>query len=74
MSRSWVLFLRDILESAEKIVRYTQGMDFDTFVSNEMAYDATLRNLEIIGEAAKHIPDEVRTRYPHVLQQEEGGS
>lgn len=41
-------------------------MDFDTFVSNEMAYDATLRNLEIIGEAAKHIPDEVRTRYPHV--------
>jgi len=66
MSRSWVLFLRDILESAEKVVRYTRGMDFDAFVSNEMAYDAVLRNLEIIGEAAKHIPDEVRARYPHV--------
>ena len=66
MSRSWVLFLRDIFESAEKIVRYTQGMGFNAFVSNEMAYDAVLRNLEIIGEAAKSIPDEVRHRYPDV--------
>jgi len=73
VSRSWKLFLRDILESAKKVVRYTQGMDFDSFVKNEMAYDAVLRNLEIIGEAAKHIPDEVRRRYPDIAWREMAG-
>jgi len=48
-------------------------MDFDSFVKNEMAYDAVLRNLEIIGEAAKHIPDEVRRRYPDIAWREMAG-
>ena len=51
MSLSWTLFLQDIEEAATKIQRYTKGLDLETFVEHEMAYDAVLRNLEIIGEA-----------------------
>jgi len=41
-------------------------MQFQDFLANKMAYDAIVRNLEIIGEAAKNVPAEVRTRYPDV--------
>lgn len=66
MSRSYRLFLRDMLEACEKVMRYTEGLDFDTFVRNELVYDAVLRNLEVLGEAAKKVPDPVRARYPSV--------
>lgn len=66
MSRSWRLFLQDILETGEKIRRYTEGLDLSSFLNNNMAYDAVLRNLEIIGEAVKKVPEDVRKRYPDV--------
>jgi uncharacterized protein with HEPN domain len=66
VSRSWELFLRDLLEAARKVLRYTADQELDAFVANEMAYDATLRNLEILGEAAKNIPEEIRRRHPDV--------
>lgn len=66
MSRSWELFLWDMLEAARKVIRYTSAGEVGAFVANEMAYDATLRNLEILGEAAKKIPEEIRQRYPQV--------
>jgi len=56
-----------MLEAAEKVARYTEGMtDFAAFSSNEMAVDAVIRNVQIIGEAARHIPDDVLARYPDV--------
>lgn len=66
MSRSWELFLRDMLEAARKVIRYTNAPEVGAFVANEMAYDATLRNLEILGEAAKKIPAEIRQHYPQI--------
>jgi hypothetical protein len=44
-----------MLEAARKVIRYTEGRQIEAFVADEMAYDATLRNLEILGEAAKNI-------------------
>ncbi len=66
MSRSWELFLRDMLEAAQKVVRYSSEGEMDAFFADEMAYDATLRNLEIVGEAAKNIPEEIRQRFHEV--------
>jgi uncharacterized protein with HEPN domain len=47
-------------------MRYSQGLDLNQFVQDEKTFDAVVRNLEIIGEAAKHIPPEIRARYPDV--------
>jgi uncharacterized protein with HEPN domain len=66
VSRSWELFLRDMLEAARKVIRFTADRQLESFVADEMAYDATLRNLEVLGEAAKCIPEEVRQRHPDV--------
>lgn len=64
MSREWRLFIQDILRCAGKIRVYTAGLTCDQFVADERTYDAVLRNMELIGEAAKHLPDEVRQAMP----------
>lgn len=60
MSRDWRIWLDDILEGCRRVRAYTNGMDQPALVANHLVYDAVLRNLEIIGEAAKRIPKEVR--------------
>jgi len=59
-------FLSDILEATQRIQEYTAGINFDGFMEDTKTQDAVLRNLEIIGEAAKHIPDEVRQLAPEI--------
>ena len=49
MSRDYRLYLDDMLMAAEKVLRYTQGVDFTRFVDDEKTFDAVVRNLEIIG-------------------------
>jgi uncharacterized protein with HEPN domain len=60
------LFLTDMLEVIEKIQRYTAGQTFEQFEENDILVDAVVRNLEVIGEAAKYIPTEWRKRYPAI--------
>lgn len=60
------LFIEDIHQAMEKIERYIKGLTFEMFAENEMAVDAVLRNLEIIGEAARNIPENLRTRYAKI--------
>ncbi|ASJ09161.1 hypothetical protein A3L11_07935 [Thermococcus siculi] len=60
------LFLNDILEAIEKIEEYLDGYDFETFVKDRKTVDAVLRNLEIIGEAAKNVPEDIREKYSSV--------
>ena len=66
MSREIALYLQDIAIRAAKVVFYTQGMDFDSFLADERTYDAVLRNLELIGEATKHVPQSFREQHPNI--------
>lgn len=60
------LFLSDILEAISKVERYTAGLSFEEFQANDMVVDAVTRNLEVIGEAVKRIPQELRVKYPQI--------
>ncbi len=66
MSRDLRLYLDDILLAAQKIQRYTMGMSYGQFKQDDRTYDAVIRNLEIIGEAARNIPDEMQQRFPAI--------
>jgi uncharacterized protein with HEPN domain len=66
MSRDWQCYLDDILEACQRARNYSTGLDQSGLVNHQMAYDAVLRNLEIIGEAAKRIPPEVRLMMPKI--------
>jgi uncharacterized protein with HEPN domain len=58
--REWHFYAQDMIEFSKKVLAYTSNMDQTSFLSNTTVYDATLRNLELIGEAAIHIPTAVR--------------
>ena len=64
--REWRFYVKDMIECAEKVLFFTDGMDQYTFLKETLTYDATLRNLELIGEAATHIPDAVREIQPEI--------
>ena len=64
MSRSWLLYLDDLIESAEKIERFVAGRTFAAFSSDEAILDAVLFNLQVIGEAVKRLPVEARSAMP----------
>ena len=66
MSREWELYIEDILDACRKINLYTKGMSFEQFTADTKTYDAVVRNLEIIGEASKNIPDEMRAMVPEI--------
>lgn len=66
MSRDWRLYVHDMLVCCERIHRYTADMDRAAFLNDERTYDAVLRNLEILGEAAKRVPDHVRQQVPAI--------
>lgn len=65
-ARGWRFYIQDMIEFSEKVLSYTDGMDQDAFIVDRRTYDATLRNLELIGEAATHIPDAVRQAHPNI--------
>jgi len=64
--RHWRLYVQDMIDFAARAVAYTSGLDQDAFVGDGRTYDATLRNLQLIGEAATHIPADVREANPQI--------
>jgi len=66
MSRDWTLYLADIADACRLIEAFTAGMSARSFAANALVFHATVRNLEIVGEAAKRLPEEARVRMPEV--------
>ena len=58
--RDPLVLLEDIMLAIQKIGRYTSQMDHDAFLTNDLVIDAVARNLEIIGEASRQLPEEFR--------------
>jgi uncharacterized protein with HEPN domain len=66
MPRDSRVYLEDVLDAASKIRSYVAGFDFESFGEDGKTVDAVVRNLEIIGEAIKQLPEELRARHPEV--------
>ncbi len=65
-TREWRFYLDDMIGFAERVSAYTEGFDQPGFTGNALHYDAALRNLELIGEAATHVPEAIRTAHPEI--------
>ncbi len=66
MQREHRAYLKDILEAIRKIERYTSNLSFEDFSRDELILDGVVRNLEIIGEAVKNIPEEIKNKTPEI--------
>jgi uncharacterized protein with HEPN domain len=66
MPRDYKVFLEDILEAIQKVRDYTDGLSLEAFTADAKTFDAVIRNLEIIGEAVKQIPEDIRSLRPEV--------
>ncbi len=71
--RNWQLRISDILQAIAKIQAYTSAMDFPRFAADEKTVDAVVRNITVIGEAARAVPDAVVTAHPEIPWQDMRG-
>ncbi len=66
MPREYKDYLEDILNAIDKIERYTKNLTFEEFMMDDRTTDAVIRNLEVIGEAVKHLPVDLKENYPDI--------
>ncbi len=66
MTRDWGDYLDDILESISEVKTFTRGHTYTSFIKDRRTVNAVIRSLEVMGEAAKRIPDEVRANHPEI--------
>ena len=71
--RDYKLYLRDILKALESIEKFVEGMDFEEFQKDDKTSSAVVRKFEIIGEAAKRIPEHIKQEYQQVPWKEMAG-
>jgi uncharacterized protein with HEPN domain len=66
MTRVYIDYLNDIMESINDIEIFTKNINCDEFVKDRMRRNAVVRSLEIIGEAVKNLPEEIKNKYPEI--------
>ncbi|WP_337873522.1 DUF86 domain-containing protein [Ignavibacterium sp.] len=64
--RDWKILFEDIIESINKIEEYSRNVTFEEFSKSSMVIDAIVRNIEIIGEASKNIPEEIQAKFSDI--------
>jgi uncharacterized protein with HEPN domain len=64
--RTPALLIEDIIDSGQKILRYTDALTFEQFIAGEKTVDAVVRNFEIIGEAANRFPEDFKNKHPDI--------
>ena len=65
-AREWRFYLDDMMGFCVQVLEYTKGIEQEQFVSDRMRFDATVRNVELIGEAATHVPESIRLSRPDI--------
>ena len=65
-ARLWYFYVADMLGFCDKVMTFTAGLSMQEFVADAMRFDTTVRNIELIGEAATHVPDAVRSAHPEI--------
>jgi uncharacterized protein with HEPN domain len=73
LKRTLALYLNDVLEAIERIESYVERCSFEQFAKNTLVIDAVVRNFEIIGEATKHIPVEIKQENPLIRWKDMAG-
>jgi len=71
--RNHKLYLEDIAEALHAIEKFVDGMDYEEFKVDDKTSSAVIRKFEIIGEAAKNIPEQIKQAYPSVPWREMAG-
>lgn len=66
MQRAYESYLKDILEAIRKIENYTENMSYEDFLKDELRQDGVVKNLEVIGEAVKNIPYDLKSKKPEI--------
>jgi uncharacterized protein with HEPN domain len=66
MKRIFIDYLNDMLISIQEIETFTADIKFEEFKENRMIRNAVVRSLEVLGEASKNIPEEIRDNYPEI--------
>ena len=64
--RKWTFRIEHILDAIARIQQYTANVDEETFAHDSMRVDAVIRNFQVIGEATRHVPQEIRDQYPAI--------
>ncbi len=65
-AREWRFYVKDMIGFCERVLHFNQGVHRAEFAIEPMRYDATVRNIELVGEAATHIPEAVRLAHPEI--------
>ncbi len=73
MKREVEDYIDDVIESASKVISFVDGIDYEDFIEDDRTIYAVIRGIEVIGEAVKKIPEDVRERYPDIPWKEISG-